>query len=162
MTCVAQNTHYEQRSVIQGWMSHVNRTIKIGNYKAYDVVNINEINVNFDPASGTMLAGRGERMIGCANTGSSARCTVLLGVTIDGEKLPPFIIYKGANTPCSFIKREWKDLEARKKYGNPEDQVYTIQAKAWMDEQAMMKWVDEVWGHYTKDPLRNRQNNYLL
>jgi hypothetical protein len=76
----------------------------------------------------------------------------LLGVTVDGEKLPPFIIYKGANTHRSLIKREWKDLEARQKYGYPEGQVYIVQAKAWMDEQAMMKWVDEVWYPYTKDP----------
>jgi hypothetical protein len=71
---------------------------------------------------------------------------------MDGEKLPPFMIYKGANTTHSLIKREWKYLEARQKYGYPEGQAYTIQAKAWMDEQAMMQWVDEVWGPYTKDP----------
>jgi hypothetical protein len=58
---------------------------------------------------------------------------------MDGDKLPPFIIYKGANTSHSLIKREWKDLEARQKFGYPEGQVYTIKAKAWMDEQAMMK-----------------------
>jgi hypothetical protein len=63
---------------------------------------------------------------------------------MDGEKLPPFIIYKGANTPHSLIKREWKDLEVREKYGYPEGQVYTVQANAWMDEQAMIKWVDEI------------------
>jgi hypothetical protein len=51
-----------------------------------------------------------------------------------------------------LIKREWKDLEARQKFGYPEGQVYTVQAKAWMDEQAIMKWVDELWGPYTKDP----------
>jgi hypothetical protein len=32
--------------------------------------------------------------------------------------------------------------------------IDTIQAKAWMDKQAMMKWVDEVWGPYTKDTRR--------
>jgi hypothetical protein len=74
---------------------------------------------------------------------------------VDGEKLPPFIIYKGANTSSSLIKREVKDLEARQKFDYPEGQVYTVQAKAWMDEQAMMKWVDEVWGPYTKDPRRD-------
>jgi hypothetical protein len=61
---------------------------------------------------------------------------------MDGEKLPPFIIYKGANTSRSLIKREWKDLEARQKFGYPEGHVYTVQANAWMDEQVIIKWVD--------------------
>jgi hypothetical protein len=141
---------------------YVDHTIKIGNYKAYDVVKINETNVDFDLASGTTLAGHGERTSGCATTGSSARCTVLLGVTTDGDKLPPFIIYKGKNTPHSLIKHEWNDLEAGQKYGHPEGQAYTVQAKAWMDEQAMMKWVDEVWGPYTKDHRREGRDTYLL
>jgi hypothetical protein len=101
---VAQNTRFEQ-SIIQGWVYYVNHTIKIGNYKACDVVNIEETNVDFDVATGTTLSGHGERNSGCATTGSSTRCTVLLGVTMDGEKLPPFIIYKGENTPRSLIKR---------------------------------------------------------
>jgi hypothetical protein len=62
------------------------------------VVNIGDTNVDFDLASGTTFAGRGKQTSGCATTGSSARCTVLLGVTLDGEKIPHFIIYKGANT----------------------------------------------------------------
>jgi hypothetical protein len=61
-----------------------------------------------------------------------------------------------------LIKREWKDLEARQKYGYPEGKVYTVQANAWMDEQAMMKWVDAVRGPYTKDPRHDGLNTYLL
>jgi hypothetical protein len=34
----------------------------------------------------------------------------------------------------------------------PEGQVYTFQANECMDEQVMMKLVDEVWGPYTKYP----------
>jgi hypothetical protein len=119
VTHVAQNTRYEQ-SVIQCWVSYVNRSIKIGNYKACDVVNIDETNIDFDLASGTTLAGCGERTIGSATTGPSARCTVLCGVAMDGEKLLPFLIYKGENTSHSFIKREWKDLKARQNVGYPE------------------------------------------
>jgi RNase P/RNase MRP subunit p29 len=59
VTHVAQKTHYEQ-SGIQGWVSYVNHTIKIGNYKACDVLNIDETKVEFDLTSGTTLAGHGE------------------------------------------------------------------------------------------------------
>jgi hypothetical protein len=63
-------------------------------------VNIDEINVDnvdFDLVSGTTLDGRGDKKSGCATTGCSSMCTVLLGVAMDGEKLPPYIINKGAN-----------------------------------------------------------------
>jgi hypothetical protein len=83
VTHVAQNTRYEQ-SFIQGWVFFVNHYTKIGNYKACDVVNIDDTNVNFDLASGATLSGRGEQTIGRATTGSSIRCTVLLGVTMNG------------------------------------------------------------------------------
>jgi hypothetical protein len=83
VTQQAQTTQYEQ-SFIQVLVSYVNHSINIGNYNACDVVNIDETNVNFDLASGTTLAGRGERTIGCATAGSSARCTILFGVTMDG------------------------------------------------------------------------------
>jgi hypothetical protein len=158
---VAQNTRYEQIA-IQGWVSYVNRKIKIGNHNACDVFNIDETNIDFDLASRTTLAGRDEGTIGCATTGSSARCTVLLGVTIDGEIRPPFVIYNGANTLHSLIKHEWKDLESRQKYGHPEGQVYIVQSKALMDEQSMMKWVDKIWGPYTNDPRRAGRYTYLL
>jgi hypothetical protein len=62
---VTQNTQYEQ-SVIQVWASYVNQSIKIGNYKACDLVTIDETNVEFYLASGTTLAGHGEGTIGCA------------------------------------------------------------------------------------------------
>jgi hypothetical protein len=57
VTRVAQNTCYGQ-SVIQGGVSYVNRSIKIG--EACGVVNIDETNVDIDLASGMTLAGHGE------------------------------------------------------------------------------------------------------
>jgi hypothetical protein len=107
-----------------------------------------------------MLDGHGEQTSGCATTGSSTRCTVLVGIAMDGDKLSPSIIYKGANTPRSLIKCEWKDLEARQKYGYSESQVYTIQAKACMDEQAIMKWVDGLMGSLYQG-LSTHQMRYL-
>jgi hypothetical protein len=95
---VVQNTRYDE-GVKSGYVAFVNAGLKAVKYKAGDIVNIDETIVDFDLVSGSSLVGRGERTIGCATTGYPSRCTVLIGVTIDGEKLPPYIIYKGANTP---------------------------------------------------------------
>jgi hypothetical protein len=61
-----------------------------------------------------------------------------------------------------LIKRQWKDLDAKHKYGYSEGQVYTIQENKWMDEQAMMNFFDEVWGPYTNNSRHGRRDNYLL
>jgi hypothetical protein len=90
---MAHNTRHAM-SVKAGYVAIVTEDVKAGKYRACDIVNIGKTNVNLDLASGATLAGHGERTIICAITGSSSRCTVLLGVTMDGEKFAPFVIFK--------------------------------------------------------------------
>jgi hypothetical protein len=161
VTRVAQNTRYDE-GVKAGYVAFINAGLTAGKYKASDIVNIHETNVDFDLVSGSTLAGRGEKTIGCATTGSSSRCTVLLGVTMDGEKLPSYIIFKGANTPRSLIKKESNDVEARTKYGYHEGHFYTIQPKAWMEQYHMLDWVNCMWEQYTKGSRRDVRDTHLL
>jgi hypothetical protein len=133
VTHVAQNTRHDM-TVKAGYVAFVNEGVKAGKYCACDIVNIDETNIDFDLVSGARLAGRGDCTVAWATTGSSNRCTVMLGVTMDGEKLPPFVIFKGANTPRSKIMKEFDSAESRSKFGYPEGMFYTVQAKAWMDK----------------------------
>jgi hypothetical protein len=161
VTRVAQNTRHDM-TVKAGYVAFVNEGIKAGKYRACDIVNIDETNIDFDLVSGATLAGRGDRTVACATTGSSNRCTVMLGVTMDGEKLPPFVIFKGANTSRSKIMKEFDSVESRSKFGYPEGMFYTVQAKAWMDKARMHDWIDTVWSPYTKDTRRGGRDTYLL
>jgi hypothetical protein len=126
ITHVAQNTKHDE-DVKSGYVAFVNAGLKAETYKASGIVNIDEMNVDFDLVSGSTLAGRVEKTIWCATPGSYSRCTVLLGATMDREKLLPYIIFKGASTPLSLIKTEFKDVEAIANYGYPEGQFYNIQ-----------------------------------
>ena len=96
VTHVAQNTRFV-RTVIDNFVHYVNQQAAVGQYKPSRIVNIDETNIYFDLTSGTTLAARGSRSVSVKTTDSSARCTVLLGVTMDGRKLPPYIIYKGSS-----------------------------------------------------------------
>jgi hypothetical protein len=53
-----QNTRYDG-SVKTGYFAFVNTELKVGKYKAGDIFNIDETNVDFDLVSGTTLAGSG-------------------------------------------------------------------------------------------------------
>jgi hypothetical protein len=92
-TRVAQNTRYDL-TVKQEYVKYINEQIKIGRYHPQDFFSIDETNFNFDQASGETLDNRGDKMSGCAVTGSANRFTVLLACTMSGEKLPAYIIFK--------------------------------------------------------------------
>ena len=53
-----------------------------------------------------------------------------------GMILPPFIIFKGKTT------------RGLKKVQLPKAVVYTVQAKAWIDEKCMIEWINKVWLTY--------------
>jgi hypothetical protein len=98
-------------------VSYINEQIKIGQYRPEDIVSMDETNFDFDQEAGETLANRGHRTIGQAVTGSVNRCTVLLTVTMSGEKLPPNIIFKGKDTRGSRVCKECATTEARNKCG---------------------------------------------
>jgi hypothetical protein len=50
-------------------------------------VNIDETNIFFDMEIGLTLVNKGEKTVSLKTTGSSLRCSVLLEVTLNGEKL---------------------------------------------------------------------------
>jgi hypothetical protein len=134
VTHVAQNTRFEQ-SVIDNFVQYVNQQTVVGQYDPSRIVNIDETNIYFDLTSGSTLAERGTRTVSVRTTGSSARCTVLLGCTMAGGKLPPFIIFKGSSN--GRIIREFASY--------PGGQYYTCQAKAWVDDDVFRDWVQRVW-----------------
>ena len=76
-------------------------------YQPKSVVNIDETNVYFDMPATTTLAVTGSRTDSVAGCGSSNRVTAVLGTSLDGQKLPPFIIFKGVRKTTA---RTYKDV----------------------------------------------------
>jgi transposase-like protein len=157
VTHVSQNTRFDQ-SKINDFVNYVNEQITNGAYTADDVVNIDETNIMFDMTGSITLANQGEKTISLRSSGSSSRCTVLLGVTLSGIKLPPFVIFRGSLK--GRISREWNCQNSQ----FPETSYYTTQPKAWIDETTFLQWVEAVWQPFTenKGHLTGNQQSYLL
>jgi len=134
VTHVAQNTRHEA-SIVEDFVIYINEQIRSISLSSCNVVNIDETNIEFDSNSTKTLADKGSRTVSVRTSGSSNRCTVLLGVTLSGEKLPPFIMFKGK--PNSPISRKWTTR------GNlyPPTSVYTVRDRAWIDEIRMTEWI---------------------
>ena len=143
VTHAAQNHIYNQ-DIMLDWVQYVNREIVVSRYPADCVVNIDQTNIDFDVASPTTLQSAGSRTVSVKITGSSDRCTVILGVTLSGRKLPAFVIYKGQ--PNGRIIREFKDPA----FGYPQDMFYAVQPKAWDDVVTHEQWINQVWLPYCR------------
>jgi DDE superfamily endonuclease len=107
-----------------------------------NVANFDETNLDFDVDGGPTLNAKGAKTVGVKGAKSSDRATAFLGVSMMGECLPPFIIWKGSdNKRTGRIWREFK----RPNFSYPKEMEYAVQQRAWMDENQMLDWVERVW-----------------
>ena len=74
---------------------------------------------------------------------------MLLGVTLNGEKLTPLVVFKGQ--PNGRIARTFNMMPASMKY--------VCQAKAWVDQRVFKHQIAEVWRPYT---VERASKTYLL
>ncbi len=75
----------------------------------------------------------------CKMSNGTKRATGAFTITADGDFLMPMIIFKGK--PGGMIeKKELPKFDP--------SSIYAFQDAAWMDEQCMMLWVDQILGPY--------------
>jgi DDE superfamily endonuclease len=110
---------------MQDFTNYINSQLVLGQYRQDCVVNIDETNIFFDMEGGLTLAEKGDKTVSLKTTGNSMRCTVLVGVTMNGEKLTPLVVFKGK--PDGRIARNFG--------GMPASMKYICQDKAWVDHR---------------------------
>jgi hypothetical protein len=161
---VAHNIWYDQ-TVKQQYIQYTNEKIKIGHYHPQDIVSIDETNFDFDQTSGETLADRGEKMIGCAMTGSAHRCTVLTMYLLSvqcQERPPPYIIFKGKDTRERRVWKVFFTVDKRAGNGYPEEALYAIQDNAWMYQKRFLDWNTRVWTPFTQRPRASVYGSYMI
>jgi hypothetical protein len=153
ITHCAQNTRYVNM-VTRDWQEYVQGQERTFNFSPDDMVNIDETNIDFDVKSGETYEHAGVRNVPLVTTASSMRCTVLLGVTKSGIKLKPLVIFKGK--PGGRIHREWDNPTPGNEY--PDDCLYMVQAKAWVDKAIFDDWISLIWTEFAAQ----RPQSYLI
>jgi hypothetical protein len=98
-------------------------------------INMDETAIQYEmvPRSTVEFVGTEAVSVLCGNT--TMRVTTALTVCSNGEKLRPFVIFKGAES--GRIRRESLTYSTRLRT----DLEFTTQKNAWMDAQLMMDWV---------------------
>jgi hypothetical protein len=87
---------------------------------------------------------------------TSDRVTAALTVCSNGEKLRPMIIFKGSEG--GRIARTFQSRNSP----YPTEAIYAVQANAWMNEQIMIKWFDQIFFPYTTTAAQEGRNVVLV
>ncbi|KAH8034404.1 hypothetical protein HPB51_023652 [Rhipicephalus microplus] len=102
------------------------------NFLLSQIGNADQTPLNFDVPPSTTVEEKGVRSVHIRTTGAEKqKCTVMLAVTADGRKLPPFIIFKRKTLPKAKF---------------PLGIHVRVQEKGWMTADLTVDWVKTVWG----------------
>ena len=106
-----------------------------------NIYNADQTNCYYSLESKYTLTKRGSRTVAVRGSGSTSRCTLMLGVSMDGRKLPPYIVFKGEKK--GRIAGEFNNSQV---HGYPEGVLLCTQNHAWFDEDVMLDWIEKCWG----------------
>ena len=108
--------------------------MRIGKYPLSLVGNMDETPVFLDMVRSKCIAAKGTKECVLHTSGGEKKhLTVVLSATGDGKMLPPMIIFKGKTD------RTISDLNI------PAGFIVKTQEKAWMDDDLMKVWVEDIW-----------------
>ncbi|KAJ4426354.1 hypothetical protein ANN_27168 [Periplaneta americana] len=100
-------------------------------YPLHQIGNADETPVFWDIPSNMTVDNKGAKSISLRTTGNEKqRITVMLAVTADGGKLPPYVILKRKTMPKENL---------------PKGLVIRCQEKGWMTTELMVDWLATVW-----------------
>ena len=109
---------------------------KIAGKDSCDIVNTDQSLFLYSFHSDKTLKNKGVRSLHLpASTLDMKHVTLTITLDTSGSMLPPMLIFKDAQNRCIATK-EFSTY--------PVDGQYLCQPKAWMDEDAMNKWIDLV------------------
>ena len=138
-TSVSQKLPQQLEGVLTKFYEDAGRFTRIGKYPRSLVRNMDETPAFFDMVSSKGICKTGSKECIVRTSGCEKKhVSIVLSATADGKMLPPMIIFKGKTT---------KTIE---KLRVPDGFIVKIQAKAWMDEELMHVWLEDIWLKHTK------------
>ncbi|KAJ4426521.1 hypothetical protein ANN_27335 [Periplaneta americana] len=130
---VLRGTYFQTVHIpaITGITRHVIELRQRHSYPLHQISNADETPVFWDMPSNMTVDNKGAKSISLRTTGNEKqRITVMLAVTADGGKLPPYVILKRKTMPKENL---------------PKGLVIRCQEKGWMTTELMVDWLATVW-----------------
>ena len=133
--CQKLPADFEEKLVNFQW--HVIMLRKTGNFLMGQIGNMDKTPIWLDMPRNYIVEQKGAKQVPIWTSGCEKQCiTVMLGITADGHKLPPFLIFKRKTPP--------KTPKNAKLF--PTDVLIQHQENGWMMHELMLDWLENVWG----------------
>lgn len=130
-TSMAQKLPDAYQEKLLAFQKHVISLRKTHDYSLGAIGNADETPVFFEMPGETTVNDRGEKTVQVRTAGAEKqRCTVMLGITADGNKLPPYVIFRRKTLPKEKL---------------PPGILVMVQEKGWMTEDLYLDWLKRVW-----------------
>ena len=127
--------YFEEKLV--NFQRHVIMLRKRGNFLMGQIGNADKTPIWLDMPCNYTVEQRGAKQVPIRTSGCEKQCiTVMLGITADRHKLPPFLIFKRKTPP--------KTPKNAKLF--PTDVLIRHQENGWMMHEFMLDWLENVWG----------------
>ncbi len=132
-THTAQKEHHETKEESRHFIEMMRD--KVADKDPALILNMDQTPIPFSFHATKTLEKKGTKTIHiCSSTSDTKRVTLAVTIDASGGMLPPMLIFKGAAN--GRIAREFVTY--------PDGGHYVCQKKAWMDEEMMSKWIDDV------------------
>lgn len=141
-TTICQKLPEQYEDKLIAFQKHVINLRKQNRYLLSQIGNADQTPVWFDMPENTTVNVRGERSVQVKTTGSEKqRCTVMLAITADGRKLPPYVVFKRKTMPKDKF---------------PTGIIVRVQEKGWMTDDLVVDWINTVWARRPGGLLRQK------
>ena len=138
----------DTKQTIIDYIIDLRKTIKEGGYGEYNIINMDETPLYLNMVPNKTIARKGTKNVVIrTNNQEKIRVTCILSVCADGDKLSPYIIFKGKNSYSLSKLNNNKYIKDHKIFIN-------INNNAWSTTDIINDWLDKVYLPYiNKDPL---------
>ena len=134
LTSVSQKLPSQLEIVLTKFYADAAKFMRIGKYPLSLVGNMDKTPAFFDMVPSKCIAAKGTKECVVRTSGGEKKhLTVVLSATGDGKMLPPIILFK------EKTDRTISDLNI------PAGFIVKTQEKAWMDDDLMKVWVEDIW-----------------
>ena len=138
-TSISQKLPRQLERVLTKFYKDAVKFMRIGKYPISLVGNMDATPAFFDMVPSKCIVKKGDKECVVRSSGSEKKhLTFILLATPDGKMLPPMIILTG------------KTDQTNRNLNIPTNFVAKTQEKAWMDDDLMHIWVEEIWIKHTQ------------
>ena len=137
-------------NIISNYITSLRGLIKEGEYYEDNNINMDETPINLNMVPNKAITKKCEKNVAILTQNKERiRITCILSICADGDKLPPYIIFKGKSNNPKINNKLKKNLYIQNK------KIFVnFNSNAWSTTDIILDWIEKVYNPYIrKDPL---------